>query len=163
MTLSRKIDVALDGPDAGTPPCDLVLEDGGHRLAVHLTASGPVGLAFDSLELSATPREGAGAGWSPAALKAWGERIAARVSYLMEPLVVLEQDALAGEVAIRSHAPTARGDLRAFYEIRIAPGGTLHLARLGFDEASRRRRPVDCMMTREVLERLVDDIVASIP
>jgi hypothetical protein len=159
MTLSQKIAVALDGPDTGTPPCDLVVEDGAHRLALRLTASGPVGLAFAALEIDAASR----AVWSPASLKAWGDRIAARVTYLMEPLVVLEQDALAGEVAIRSHAPTARVDRRAFYEIRIGPAGTLHLARLGFDETTRRRHPIDCMMTREVLERLVDDIIACIP
>jgi hypothetical protein len=118
-----------------------------------------VGLAFESLDLTAQ-RPG---GWTIKSLKAWGDRIAVRVTYLMEPLVVLEQDALAGDVAIRSHAPTARGDHRAFYEISIGSAGTLRLVRLTFDESSRRRRPIDCMMTREVLERLIDDIIASIP
>jgi hypothetical protein len=81
----------------------------------------------------------------------------------MEPLVVLEQDALAGNVAIRSHAPTARGETRAYYEIRIGGAGCLHFARVAFDDSIRRRHGVDCMMTREVLERLIDDIIVSIP
>jgi hypothetical protein len=159
MTLSRKIAAALDGHDAGALPCDLVIEDDAHHLVLHLTASGPVGLAFGSLDFKME----AGRDWAPASLKAWGDRIAARVTYLMEPLVVLEQDSLAGEVEIRSHAPTTRGDDRAFYTIRIGTGGSLRLARAAFDEATRRRRPVDCMMTREVLERLVDDFIACIP
>jgi ribosomal protein S18 acetylase RimI-like enzyme len=159
MTLSPKIAAALDGPDAGALPCDLVIEDDAHHLVLHLTASGPVGLAFGSLDFKST----AGRDSTPASLKTWGDRIAARVTYLMEPLVVLEQDRLAGEVEIRSHAPTIRGDNRAFYTIRIGAEGTLHLARTAFDESTRRRRPIDCMMTREVLERLVDDVIACIP
>jgi hypothetical protein len=159
MILSPRIAAALEGPEAAALPCEITVEDAGHRLVLHLTASGPVGLAFGSLEFTAGGRPA----WTSDALKAWGDRIAARVTYLMEPLVVLEQDALAGEVALRSHAPTSRGERRSFYEIRIDPAGTLHLARLAFDEASRRRHPVDCMMTREVLERLIDDIIACLP
>src|SRR4051812_39118424 len=116
MTLSPKIAAALDGPDAGALPCDVTIEEGAHRLVLHLTASGPVGLAFAALDFRTEARPE----WTPESLKAWGDRIAARVTYLMEPLVVLEQDTQAGEVEIRSHAPTARGECRAYYEIRIA-------------------------------------------
>ena len=159
MNLSQKIAAALDGPDGAVLPCDVAIADAAHRLVIHLTASGPVGLAFGALDFTT----GAEDDWSPEALKAWGDRLAARVTYLMEPLVVLEQDALAGEVAIRSHVPTSRGESRAFYEIRLSGGGNLHLARVAFDESTRRRRGLDCMMTREVLERLVDDIILCLP
>jgi ribosomal protein S18 acetylase RimI-like enzyme len=159
MNLSQKIAAALDGPDAAVLPCDVAIADAAYRLVIHLTASGPVGLAFGALDFNTEAEDG----WSPAALNAWGDRIAARVTYLMEPLVVLEQDALAGEVAIRSHVPTSRGESRAFYEIRLSGGGNLHLARIAFDESTRRRRGLDCMMTREVLERLVDDIITCLP
>lgn len=159
MSLSQKIAVALERAEADTLPCDVVADDATNRLVVHLTASGPVGLAFSSLEFHAT----ADPEWTPAALRSWGDRIAARVTYLMEPLVVLEQDALGGEVEIRSQSPTSRGDRRAYYEIRIARGGALHLTRVAFDDATRRRRPVDCMMTCEVLERLTDDLAACLP
>jgi hypothetical protein len=159
MNLSQKIAAALDGPDAAVLPCDVAIADTAHRLVIHLTASGPVGLAFGSLDFTT----GAKHDWSPEDLKAWGDRLAARVTYLMEPLVVLEQDALAGEVEIRSHAPSARGDCRSFYEIRIGRAGVLHLERITFDETTRRRRPIDCMMTREVLERLIDDVAACVP
>lgn len=158
MTLSPKIAAALDGPDAGTPPCALTIEEGAHQVTLHLTASGPVGLAFGALEY----RNRSHHEWTTGSLKAWGDRIASRVTYLMEPLIVVEQDVDAGEVEIRSHAPTSRGDRRAYYEIRIGRAKTLHLTRISFDEATRRRRPIDCMMTREVLERLVDDIIACI-
>ena len=159
MILSPKIAAALDGPDAGTPPCVVSIEDGAHRLVLHLTSSGPVGLAFSAFDFTTS----AHSEWTPGSLKAWGDRIAARVNYLMEPLVVLEHDALAGQVEIRSHAPTTRGDRRAFYEIRILNAGALRFERVSFDESTRRRASVDCMMTREVLERLVDDIIVCIP
>jgi hypothetical protein len=158
MTLSPRIAAALDGQGAAALPCDVAIDDTPHHLVVHLTASGPVGLAFSSLDFRTRARDD----WTPEHLKTWGDRIAARVTYLMEPLVVLEQDTEGGDVELRSHAPTARGETRAFYEIRIARGG-LHLGRTAFDESTRRRRPVECMMTREVLERLVDDVIACIP
>jgi hypothetical protein len=79
----------------------------------------------------------------------------------MEPLVVLEVDPAAGEAELRSQSPTARGDLRAYYEVRLNAAGTLRFSRVVFDDASRRRRPAPCQMTREVLERLADDLVAS--
>ena len=81
MILSPKIAAALDGPDAGTLPCVVPIEDGGNRLVLHLTASGPVGLAFSALDFATTARPE----WTPESLKAWGDRIAARVTYLMEP------------------------------------------------------------------------------
>ena len=156
MNLSQKIAAALDGPDAAVLPCDVAIADTTHRLVIHLTASGPVGLAFGSLDFTT----GAEDDWSPEALKAWGDRLAARVTYLMEPLVVLEIDTLAGEADLRSQPPTARGDLRSFYEMRLTKQGTVRLTRVVFDAATRHRRPAPCQMTREVLERLTDDLVA---
>jgi hypothetical protein len=159
MSLSQKIAAALDArPDNGALPCDVTAEDEPNRLTLRLTASGPVGLAFDGLDFATAAR----AEWAPDDLEAWGRRIAARVTYLMEPLVVLEHDKTEGEVELRSHAPTSRGDQRAYYELRLHRQGSLRLSRIAFDDAARRRRPVACQMTREVLERLADDLVASV-
>lgn len=159
MSLSQKIAAALDArPDNGALPCDVTVEDQPNRMSLHLTACGPVGLALDGLDFATTARSE----WSDAELSAWAERIASRVTYLMEPLVVIEHDRLGGEIELRSHVPTARGDQRAYYEVRLNRQGTLRLARVAFDEAARARRPAGCQMTREVLERLADDLVASV-
>lgn len=159
MSLSQKIAAALDArPDNGALPCDVTVESEPNRLSLHLTANGPVGLAFDRLGFVASGRDA----WSNDEVKAWGERIAARVTYLMEPLVVLEQDRLDGGVELRSHAPTARGEQRAYYEVRLDRQGHLRLGRVAFDETSRVRRPASCQMTREVLERLADDLADSV-
>lgn len=158
MTLTRKIAAALDETSRDQMLPSLVsAEDGPDRLQLELTAIGSIGVAFDSLEFATTRRPE----WSAEELAAWGERLARRVSYLMEPLKVLEIDAEAGAVEIRSDKPTPRAELRSYYEVRLGRAGTCRLQRRVFDEGARRRRPASCQLTREVFERLVDDIVAS--
>jgi hypothetical protein len=159
MSLSRKIAAALDeNTNVHAPPCEVAFEEGPHRLSLDLTALDSVGVAFDSLDFATTSRPE----WSSDVLRAWGERLAGRVTYLMEPLKVLEVDAAGGEVHIRSQSPTARDDQRSYYEVRLFKQGTLRMERSTFDESSRRRRRVPCHLTREVLERLADDIAASV-
>ncbi|WP_435021239.1 hypothetical protein TA3x_002268 [Tundrisphaera sp. TA3] len=158
MTLSREIAVAVDRlPEGAALPCRVDVESGPNRLGLELVACGPVGLAFNTLDFAAT----GGADRGPDDLRAWGDRLAGRLTYLMEPLVLLEVDHLAGEAKLRSKAPTAREDLRSFYEIRLGRAGTLRLRRIAFDGTTRARRAVPCQMTREVLERLADDLAAS--
>jgi hypothetical protein len=36
------------------------------------------------------------------------------------------------------------------------------LSRIAVDETSRKRQPITCQMTREVLERLADDLAESV-
>ena len=69
---------------------------------------------------------------------------------------------MAGEAALRSQSPTPRGELRSFYEVRLRSEGSLTFRRVAFESEARRRKSVPCQMTVEVLERLVDDLVASL-
>lgn len=158
MTLTRKIAAALDEASRDQIlPCPVRAESGSDRLQLELTAIGSIGVAFDALEFATTRRPE----WSADELTAWGERIARRVTYLMEPLKVLEIDANEGEVQIRSDAPTPRAELRSYYEIRLGRAGTCRLQRYVFDETTRRRQRASCQLTREVFERLVDDLAAT--
>lgn len=159
MSLSRKIAAALDeNTKAYTPPCEVTVEEGAHRLTLNLSAVDTVGVGLDSLEFATTSRPE----WTVPELRAWGERLAARVTYLMEPLKILEIDATDGEVHLRSQSPTARDDRRGYYEVRLYRQGSLRMERCSFDEVARRRSKVPCQFTREVLERLADDIAASL-
>ena len=135
----------------------MTVEEGPHRLSLHLSALDTVGLACTALEFTTSSR----AEWTSEGLGAWGERLAGRVSYLLEPLKVLEVDRDGGEVQIRSQNPTTRSEQRGYYEVRLSQQGSLRLERFTFDEATRQRRPIACQFTREVLERLADDIAAS--
>jgi hypothetical protein len=159
MSLSRKIAAALDArAEAGGLPAEVSASDGPHKVALTLEAGGKVGVAFDRLEYTCAERTD----WSAEALKAWGDRLAARLTYLMEPLVVLEVDAVGGEVELRSQLPTARDGTRSYYELRLDRGGTLRLTRKVYDESTRTRRAASCQLTREALERLADDLAASV-
>ena len=158
MSLSQKIAAAIDeNTRAYILPCTVTVEDGPNRLTLNLTALDTVGVAFDTLEFVATDRTD----WSSDALRAWGERLAARVTYLLEPLKVIEIDAGGGEVQIRSQAPTARAQQRGFYEVRLYKQGSLRMERFVYNDATRERQRTACQLTREVVERLADDIAAS--
>jgi hypothetical protein len=158
MSLSKKIAAAIDeNTRAYILPCTVTVEDGPNRLTLDLTALDTVGVAFDTLEFVATDR----ADWSSDALRAWGERLSARVTYLLEPLKVIEIDAAGGEVQIRSQAPTARAQQRGFYEVRLYKQGSLRMERFVYNDATRERQRTACQLTREVVERLADDIAAS--
>ncbi|MBX6312008.1 MAG: hypothetical protein IRY99_03675 [Isosphaeraceae bacterium] len=160
MTMSRKIAAALEGLPAASlsSPTPITAEDGPHRLTLSVLRSGPVGFEADSLEFATSARPE----WSLDDLKAWGDRLAARVTYLMEPLKIIEADPLGVEVELRSQAPTARHDRRSYYEVRLGRSGTLRLHRVAFHESDRRCLAVPFQMTCEVLERLADDLVASV-
>jgi hypothetical protein len=158
MSLSQKIAAALDDPSANfASPSTVSVEEQPHRLSLALDMASPVGvrcrsLEFNSLGSSARPIE---------QLRAWADRLAVRATYLMEPLKVVEADDLEGEVLLRSQTPTPRQGRRAFYEVRINRSGSLQLSRVSFDESSRRRGLEPFTLTREVLERLVDDLTTS--
>ncbi|MDG3003519.1 hypothetical protein [Paludisphaera mucosa] len=158
MTLSRKIAAALDeNTKAYILPCSITVDDGPDRVTLNMTALDSVGVALDALEYLATDRKG----WTPEALNAWGDRLSKRVSYLLEPLKVLESDGGLGEVMLRSQAPTSRDESLGYYEIRLNRSGSCKVERCFFDTRGRTRRRTSCHLTREVVERLADDIAAA--
>lgn len=154
MSLSHAIAAALDkGNSSGMVSAD----EGDDSIQLDLVASSAVGVECHNLEYRTASRTH----WSADDLRAWGDRVAARVTYLMEPLVVAEIDADAAEVQILSKSPTPRGPSRSFYEVRLNATGVLRLVRITFDEPDRRRRTTTFQLTREVLERLADDLAAT--
>jgi len=131
---------------------------GPHRADLDLVQASPVGISCQGLEFITSVRDI----WTADELKAWGDRITARVTYLMEPLVIVEVDTQQVEVDIRSKTPTARGDQRGYYRINLDRSGTLRMQRVAFATADRHSCVVPFQLTREVLERLTDDLVESV-
>lgn len=152
MTLSRKIADALDRPGPLAGP--VAVEHEGSALELDVREAGPVGLAANSLTFRASRRDG----WTPDSLRDWGQHLAGRLSYLMEPVRIVEVDREATEVRLRSTPPTSRNGARSYYEVALRADGSLQLHRWRFDEASRRREIVPCLFTLEVIERLADDL-----
>lgn len=156
MSLSRKIAAALDELEGRDLPATAEVADGPHTLSLEVAAAAPVGLEAAGLTFRAP-----GPDRSLAELRAWGERVASRVTYLMEPLRVHEADEAGVEVALRSVQPTSRPGRRSFFEARLSREGTLRLGRYAVDEATGRRGPARFQLTRETLERLSDDLAAT--
>lgn len=155
MSLSTAIVVALDNLAGAFNPAQAVSADEGtHHITLDVTLAGPIGFSALGLEFRADGPER-----TINELKDWADRVAARVTYLMEPLRVVEIDPVGVEVELRSAAPSVRKGVRAFYEVRLRRAGTLNIARVVFDDVTRTRRDEPFQMTREVLERLTDDLV----
>ena len=162
MTLSRKIADAIEthARSAGTgAPGPIEARTADHRIGLQGAVGGPGGVACAALSFAALAAEPA---LATGDLRGWGDRLSARLTYLMEPLVVLEVDGEAGSAELRSQAPTTRGEVRSFYEVRLGRDRSLQMRRISFDAATRRRRATPCQLTGEVVERLADDLVASL-
>ena len=159
MSLSRKIVAAAEAAAGATPPPPVVASEGVYSLALELETASPVGVSCRTV----TFRVERDQPLTFDALRAWGDRVAARVTYLMEPLVPVEADAQANELLLRSREPGRRPGRRVYYEARLQAAGTLTLGRVQFDETTRQRRALPCQLTLETLDRLADDLVATAP
>jgi len=158
MSLSQKIAAEVaDLVQSSAPPRAITAEDGPHRIVVPLGLATPVGIDCQGFDFAVTDR----ATLPLDDLKAWGQRLSARITYLMEPLSVLEADPVHGEVVLRSQAPSLKNGRRSYYEVHLGQSGALRFDRVVFDDTTRLRRKVSCQFTNEVLERLVDDLVAT--
>lgn len=98
-------------------------------------------------------------------LKKWAEALCSRVTYLLENIGPLEVDPDNGRVLIRSTPPDQQSGTTTFYEIVLAAhaNGNFSLSRFHSEKGQPGRQQVDLQTTHEVLEKLVDDLVETIP
>ena len=87
--------------------------------------------------------------------------LAARLTYLMEPIAPIEIDAAACVVQLRSNPPQRDDDGRSYYELMVRRGGEIALVRYRKENGDARRQ-ISATVTREVLSRLVGDFCAVI-
>lgn len=98
-------------------------------------------------------------------LKAWGETLSRRLSYLLETLALLEIDEEHGEILIRSNPPDRHGSATAYYEVLLRQDGPgrFALRRYEAQKGVSGRTPIDMHLTHEVLKRLGRDLVETVP
>lgn len=109
--------------------------------------------AFDSLALRVPG--------TPGPLAEVGRSVAGRLTYLLEPLVLLE--ASVDRALLRSMPPTVLGDAGDYYELWLgaeASSGTAELRRYRAYRRGQGREPLPMTFTWELVERLVDDLHA---
>jgi len=98
-------------------------------------------------------------------LKDWADGLSQRVGYLLEKIGPLEYDPTNGQVLIRSTPPQALPSGAQYYEIMLSSSGngTFSLRRFKSIAGQPGRVPVEIQVTHEVLLKLVDDLLDTLP
>jgi hypothetical protein len=92
-------------------------------------------------------------------LRPWADRVAGRVTGLLEPLRLLEVDEARGEAVLRSDAPARKGEALFYYEVKLEAAGRATVRRFqASQEPGHRREQVGFALTHEALAKLADDL-----
>jgi hypothetical protein len=133
--------------------------DQGPAVEIDFTGIDSLSCAFRELRVSADALKAAPLDL----LKGWADRLCERVTYLLEQIGPLELDGAAQAILVRSIPPAKDASRTSFYEMLVKAPGVVSLRRYVCETASPDRQPVDINVTREVLLKLVRDIVEAIP
>lgn len=133
----------------------LHVADDRRALDCELTAIDRLACAFEEFRVTIGPLAGA----PMAQLKEQSSRLAAKLSYLLEPIGLIEVDDDQCVVQLRSIPPQRGEDRTVYYELLATRGGVLSLRRYETC-AGQPRQLVPAEVTREVFLRLADDFGA---
>lgn len=156
MSLKQQVQQALQTwPSFAGESRLLAASDGGIRLQCWLTALDRLACAFEQFQLYHPALAGA----SLERLKQAADTLSSRLTYLLEPIRIVEADAHQCVVQLRSSPPDREGQAPAYYELLVRADGTLSLARFAQPPAAP-RHVVPAQVTHEVLLKLVADFAA---
>lgn len=162
MSIRDDLDVQLAQLAAtGSGASTVTVSDAGVSVSVELAAVESLGCQVSRVLVSA-PSIGSA---SVATLQTWADELAKRITYLLESLSPLETDEEAGELLMRSSSPQQLPAGRQYYECVLAgvANGTVSFCRYESTKGQAGRTRVDMILTREVLGRLVFDLVDTMP
>jgi hypothetical protein len=128
------------------------------RIEADLLAVDAIGCAFQTLGLSTQKL----ADSSLDELKAISETLTGKLTYLLEPIGMVEADADRCSVQLRSNPPQKGEDATSYYELMVRRGGDITLSRYS-KKSGQLRQIVPAHVTREVLGRLADDFLSAVP
>ena len=159
MTLQEKIAAELSRLDASgalaSGPQHVAVEYDARQLQCEIETLDRLGCAVSRLNIASPALAAA----SLERLQSVGQALAARLTYLLEPIAVLECDADEQTVQMRSQPPQRQNRQTYYYELLVGRG-RLELRRYVKDP-DQRRRCVAAHLTREVLLRLTGDLAAA--
>ncbi len=156
MSLKQQVQQALQTwPPFTGESRPLSANQGDIRLQCRLTALDRLACAFEQFQLYHPALAGA----SLERLKQAADSLSARLTYLLEPIRVLEADAQQCVVQLRSSPPDREAETAAYYELLVRADGTLSLARY-VQPPGAPRHVVPAQVTHEVLLKLVADFAA---
>jgi len=127
------------------------------RIEADLLAVDAIGCSFQTIGLTTTKLADA----SLDKLKETSEKLTGRLTYLLEPIGIVEADADRCSVQMRSNPPKKGEDETSYYELMVRRGGDITLSRYS-KKPGQLRQIVPAHLTREVLARLADDFIATL-
>ena len=127
------------------------------RIEADLLAVDAIGCSFLTLAYSTDQL----ASSSLDELKKISESLIGRLTYLLEPIGVVEVDRDRAAVQLRSSPPQKGDDGTSYYELMVRRGGDVTLSRYQ-KKPGQIREIVPANVTREVLQRLAEDFVAVV-
>ena len=127
-------------------------------LTCELGALDTLACAFDWLALHDDKLTGLGLD----RLKQIADALSRRLTYLLEPITPIEVDPQQCTVQLRSNPPQTGDDATSYYELLVKRTGEVSLCRYRAKPGALRER-VPAHVTREVLLRLADDLLAVAP
>jgi hypothetical protein len=127
------------------------------RIEADLLAVDAIGCSFQTLayttdKLAATSLDD---------LKDISTKLTGRLTYLLEPIGLVEVDRDRAAVQLRSNPPQKGDDGTSYYELMVRRGGDVTLSRYQ-KKSGQMRLIVPANITREVLQRLAEDFVAAV-
>jgi len=151
----------LAGFSSSTPRRIEMADSDGLVLGIGVVAVDALSCAFESLTLHVP----ALVGNESNALQDWADALSERVTYLLENIGPIEVDQGSNQVLIRSTPPDRIGQTTQFYEVLLSAqtNGTFLLRRFRTESGQPRRESVDIHLTHETLNKLVRDLVDTIP
>lgn len=131
------------------------------HVALDFTAVDSMSCSLAEIRVLAPSLSAAG----PKVLKEWAEALSRRITYLLEHIGPLEFSTDQGQVLIRSNPPDKQAGVTQFYEILLQShaGGKFTLRRYRSEKGALGRKAVDIQVTHEVLHKLINDLVETIP
>lgn len=151
----------LAGFSSSTPRRVEITDPDGLVLGVAVVAVDALSCAFESLTLHVPSLVGNESG----AIQAWADALSERVTYLLENIGPIEIDRQSSQVLIRSTPPDRTSTGTQFYQVLLSAqtNGTFLLRRYRAESGQPGRESVDIHLTHETLQKLVGDLVDTIP
>ncbi|HUS39445.1 MAG: hypothetical protein WBF93_01830 [Pirellulales bacterium] len=159
MSLPEQLGMELNNLEAQgalVSPQQIAISGDNYQFVCELNALGTLGCALSHMTVCGDKLATA----SLDELKQVSELLASKLTYLLEPVATIEVDPEGCTVQMRSDPPHRERDGNVYYELLVRPGEvTLRRYRT---EQRQPREAVAAHLTREVLVRLADDLVAVV-
>lgn len=89
------------------------------------------------------------------------DRLCRTLSYLQEPIRRIEFDKAERFAMLRSDPPEREEESRRYYELNVS-SNQIHLCRFEKTPENRQRQKISCVVTQQVMGRLVSDMMTSL-